>query len=148
MTQAAWEELLSLFDENERRILKLQRGEPVAKATFWRDSAHGTLGHLTACQSAWLPLLKMLDQGLVKGSVAIRPDPLYTKFCFGREDWDVILKQFKKERAEWRRILKRIDVTAEITTPVRTHTAQTLTKRLVSHEKRHLDDLAQNSKSR
>jgi len=148
MTQAAWEELLTLFDENEKRILKLAPTGPISNAKFWRDSAHGTLGHLTACQAAWLPLMVMLEQGLAKGSVAIRPDPLYTKLGFAREDWAVILRRFKKERAEWRRILNRIDVSQEITTPVRTHSAQTLTKRLVAHEKRHLDDLAQNSKSK
>lgn len=145
MSEAEWQRVLSLFEDHERRIKKMEMALPVRAAKFWRESAHGTLGHLTACQAAWLPLLKMMEEGLIKGSVAIRPDSLYTKLDFKNEDWAIISKRFKKERAEWRRILKHVDVTHELKTPTRILTAQSLTKRLVDHEKRHLDDLVENT---
>lgn len=145
MSEAEWQRIVSLFEENERRIKQLKPAVANSAAKFWRESAHGTLGHLTACQAAWLPILKMMEEGLAKGSVAIRPDPLYTKLGFNTEDWAVILKRFKKERSEWRRVLEQIDLMHELKTPTRVLTAQTLTKRLVDHEKRHLDDLAENT---
>ena len=141
MTADKWASLLVLFAANEKRLCNLEPTEPIFSARFWRESAHGTLGHLTACQSAWLPLLRMIRDGQKKGKVEIRPDPLYTKLGFKSKDWSEILKQFKKERAEWRKLLREINLDQELTTPYRVLSARTLTKRLVDHEKRHLDDL-------
>ena len=148
MTDDRWRIVLDLFDENERRIIALKPMPPVARAKFWRESAHGTLGHLTACQAAWLPLLRMIRDGEKKGAVAIRPDPLYTRLGFHDANWDEILKRFKKERKEWRLVLNEVDQNKELQTPTRILTAQTLTKRMVDHERRHLDDLARTLKKR
>jgi hypothetical protein len=141
MTEATWKKTLLLLEENERRLASMRPSDPIPTAKFWRESAHGTLGHLTACQSAWLPYMRQIQHGATKGSIPIRPDPLYRKAGFATKPWKTLLSQFKTDRAEWRAILLSIDPTRELETPNRTLSAQSLTKRMVDHEHSHLNQL-------
>jgi hypothetical protein len=141
MTEATWKRMLVLFEENERRFADMAPAPAMPKAKLCRESSHRTLGHLTACQAAWLPLMQQLRAGEPRGSVPINPDPLFTKLGFSTAAWETLLGRFLSERGEWRSILQQVDLDLEIRTVRRVHTARTLTKRLVEHEKRHLDNL-------
>jgi hypothetical protein len=85
--------------------------------------------------------MRQLQDGAVRGSIPIRPDPLYTKLGFAVAPWESLLARFVADREDWRGVLSKVDVTRELKTSTAMHSAQTLTKRLVTHEKRHLDDL-------
>ena len=141
MTEATWQKELLLFEENQERILKMDPAEPMPSAQWCRDSSHFTLGPLTSCQTAWLPLMVQLLDGKSTGFISINPNPLFTKLRFATTPWEELVERFVSERAVWRQILGEIDVTREIRTPKRIWTAPLLTRRLVEHEKRHLDDL-------
>ncbi len=143
MTEATWAKILLLFDENHERIQGMEPAPVVRSVKFWRESQHRTIGHLTACQAAWLPIMRALREGSAKAVVPIRPDPLFTKLGFGALPWDALVTRFNADRNEWHEILGQIDVTSQTQLPTRTHSAQSLTKRMVEHEKRHLDDLLQ-----
>jgi uncharacterized damage-inducible protein DinB len=146
MTQSTWKRVLFLFEKNQEAILDMEPGEPALTAKYCRESAHRTLGHLTACQAAWLSLMRQLRDGAASGSVPIHPDPLFRKLGFGTTPWDELVERFVSDRAEWRSILERVDLNRPITTPRRTYSAQSLTKRMVEHEMRHLDDLTSNER--
>lgn len=141
MTEKMWRSLLTLLDENEERIKNLPVAQPIPKAQLCRESAHLTLGHLTSCQAAWLPLMRFIRDGQTKGRVAIRPNPLYTKLGFKTAEWIAMRDRFIAERAEWRSLLAEVDLNAELQTETRIWNAKTLTRRLVEHEKGHLDGL-------
>lgn len=141
MNESTWNKTLRLLDENELRLANMRPGAPIPSAKFWRESAHGTLGHLTACQSAWISYLRLIQDGATKGSIPINPDPYYAKAGFATKPWNELLNQFKSQRAEWQAILQTIDPCRAIQTPKRIITAQALTKRMVDHEKCHLDQL-------
>lgn len=76
--------VMHLFEDNLRRILVMPPFPPVERVTLWRESPHRTLGHLTACQAAWLPLMRCIREGSPTGSIEIRPDPLFTKLGFAK----------------------------------------------------------------
>lgn len=76
-----------------------------------------------------------------KATIPINPDPLFRNLRFAVTPWQELLERFLGERDEWRRLLGEVDVARETRTTKRVYSAQTLTKRLVDHEKRHLDDL-------
>ena len=139
MTNSSWQRLLLLFDENERVITGMKPSEPAPSAKFCGDSAHRTLGHLTACQSAWLPLMSALRSGESKGSIPINPDPLFRKLGYETLSWNSLVERFVADRAEWRELLQEIDLSLEIQTPRRVWSPQTLIKRMVEHEKNHLN---------
>ena len=141
MTDETWKKTLALLDENERRIKKLPAADPIPSAELCKDSPHLTLGHLTSCQAAWLVLMRAIRDGKSKASLPLRPNPLYTKLGFGTAEWKHLRKRFIAERAEWRSLLQEVKVAKELLTERRTWTAQLLTKRLVDHEKHHLDTL-------
>jgi uncharacterized damage-inducible protein DinB len=141
MTEANWKSTLLQFEENERRLAKMKPAEPMPSAEWCRESVHRTLGHLTACQSAWLPLMQHLRDGKEQASVSIHPNALFAKLGFSIAPWNALLKQFKSERKQWQSILSEIDIHREIHTPRRSWTAQTLTWRLVEHERRHIDQV-------
>jgi len=141
MTDVAWKKTLLILDENEARVRAMPPAEPAPMALWCRESPHRTLGHLTACQAAWLPLMLQIQAGATHGTIVTNPDPLYTKLGFKARPWSLLIGQFVSERAQWREILSRIDPTLEIQTSRRVHSAQTLTRRMVEHEKRHLDAL-------
>lgn len=141
MTDLAWQNVLALLETNEQRILKMTAAGPVCRVSFWRESPHRTLGHLTACQAAWLPLMRALSDGAWTSAVPIRPDPLFTKLGFGSWSWESLCERFSVDRREWIEILGRIDVAREAHTPTRIYSAQTLTRRMVMHEHSHLEQL-------
>ncbi len=141
MTNSTWQKQLSLFEENRDRILKMDAFEPMPNAKWCRESPHHTLGHIVSCQAAWMPLMVQLHAGETTGSISINPDPLFTKLQLATTPWEELVNRLVSERMEWRKILEDIDVEQEIKTTKRIWTAQLLTRRLVKHEKRHLDDL-------
>lgn len=112
----------------------------VGPVQFWRESSHRSLGHLTACQAAWLPLMMQIRAGETNGSISINPDPLFTKLGLAVWKWEELVERFVSDRVEWRSVVNETDVTRTLQTSRRIWTAQLLTKRLVDHEKRHLDD--------
>lgn len=141
MTESAWANTLLAFEETPRRFSEMKRSAPMPSAKLCRESAHRTLGHLTACQASWIELIRQIRNGAVTGSVRINPDPLFRKLAFDRKPWGELLERFVQERAEWRELLQQIDLNQEIKTPRRIYTAQSLTKRMVEHEIRHLAQL-------
>jgi hypothetical protein len=141
VTDATWERIIQLFESNERRLAEMPSSEPVSRVTYWRESPHRTLGHLTACQAAWLPIMRQLLEGAEKGSVPIRPDPLFTKLGLAAWAWEQLLERYRQDRAEWGSILHEVDPAREIQGASRVLTTRTLTKRLVDHERSHLDQL-------
>ena len=102
--------------------------------------------------------MRALRDGKTKGSISINPNPLFTQLGFEKASWETLVERFVADRAEWRRILEQVDLTQELQTPRRIWSAQTLTKRMVEHEKNHLaahpeaksasDTSAQNGKNR
>ncbi|HEY3779435.1 MAG TPA: hypothetical protein VGL56_00020 [Fimbriimonadaceae bacterium] len=100
MNETSWKKTLELFDENERRLSQMAPADPMPSAKFCRESAHRTLGHLTACQTAWIPYIRQLKEGKTRGSIPINPDPLFRKFGFGTVTWQELLNRFQKKRAE------------------------------------------------
>jgi hypothetical protein len=141
MNESSWKKTLPLFDENERRLVAMVPAQPMPTAKWCRESAHRTLGHLTACQAAWIPYLRQLREGNTHGSIPINPDPLFRKLGYSTKPWQELLEQFQKGRAEWRTILNEIDPAKEIQTPKRILSAKSLTRRMVEHEKRHIDQI-------
>ena len=139
MTTSSWQKILHLFDENERIIKQMSSLEPSPEAKVCVESAHFMLGHLTSAQAAWLPLMRALRNGKTKGSIPINPNPLFTKLGFQEAAWETLVERFVADRAEWRQILEQVDLNLEIQTPRRVWTAQTLTTRMVEHEKNHLN---------
>jgi len=142
LNDSAWTTTQRRFEETERRLRAFPPAEPMPSAKLCRESAHRTLGHLTACQAAWLPLMRQIKDGASQGAIPINPDPLFRKLGFSQLDWQVLLDRFVSERSEWRALLSQVDLEWQIMTPRRVHSAQTLTKRMVDHEKRHLDQIA------
>jgi len=85
--------------------------------------------------------MRALRDGEPRVSIPVNPDPLYTVLGYATQEWDAILERFQFDRSEWRRILESTDGLREIRTTRRIWSTQTLTKRLVDHETRHLDTL-------
>ena len=141
MTAETWTRTLAQFEENLDCLVKMEPALPDSSAKLCRESAHRTLGHLTACQSAWLPLMQQLSEGKPTGSIPINPDPLFRKLGYETEAWEPIFDRFIADRSLWRDLIEQVDVTATIQTTKRLYSAQTLTKRMVDHEKTHLDAL-------
>ena len=139
MTNASWQKILLLFEESEKVVKGMHPLEPTPEAKVCNESAHFTLGHLTSCQSAWLPLIRALQNGETNGSIPINPNPLFTKLGYERAPWETLVERFVADRAEWRRILEQVDLNHELLTSKRIWSAQTLTKRMVEHERNHLN---------
>jgi hypothetical protein len=138
MTDAQWEKARRLFEDNQAFLQRMPPADPIPSAVLCRESAHRTLGHLVACQAAWLPIVHAIREGALEVTIPINPDPLYRKSGFNALPWASLLERFIADREEWRETLDRIDVRAEVRTPRRTYSAQTLTGRMVEHERRHL----------
>jgi hypothetical protein len=85
--------------------------------------------------------MRGLRDGASRGSVPVNPDPLYRKLGFGMAAWGDLLDQFVRDRGEWRGILEQIEPEREIPTARRVYSAQSLTRRMVEHEKRHIEQL-------
>jgi len=136
-----WPAVLELFEANERRLVLLGPAEPMPEAEFCRESAHRTLGHLTACQVAWLPLLHRIRDGAASGRVALHPLRLYDHLGFATTPWTELLERFATDRREWRELLNVIDLDHPLKTPTKVLTARTLTEKLVQHEAMHLQEL-------
>ncbi|MBS1724733.1 MAG: DinB family protein [Armatimonadetes bacterium] len=136
-----WEEILTLFGENERRIRALSPAPAMPGAEFCRQSQHRTLGHLTACQQAWLPLMRRIKEEAPRGAVAVHPLRLYDQLGYATAGWALLMERFCKDRAEWGDLLRAVDLDRPLKTPTRLHTARTLTEKLVRHESRHMDEL-------
>ena len=141
MSDAAWKKTLLGLEENQSCLIGMEPSEPMPSAKLCRESPHRTLGHLTACQAAWISVMRGLRDGQSRAVVPINPDPLYRKLGFSSLAWRVHLDRFNSDRDEWGLILKQVDVSQEIQTRKRTYSAQTLTKRMVEHERRHLEDI-------
>lgn len=141
MTGSTWDNALQLLEQNLEQLQGMEPAPAAPKAKFCRESAHRTLGHLTACQAAWLPIMRHLRNGDPRARIPINPDPLFRKRGFSTTPWGDLLSRFEVDRTEWRQILSEVVPTSETRTVKRLWSAQTLTKRLVDHEKRHLDDL-------
>lgn len=84
--------------------------------------------------------MRQIREGAATGSMPITPNLLFSKQRFATRPWTILLEQFNRERSEWRALLDCCDLSREFRIQ-RTYTAQTLTKRMVEHEKRHLDQL-------
>ena len=141
MTDQLWQHCMTLLRENQERFEKMRPADPMPKAQWCRESPHRTLGHLTSCQTAWLPILRAIRDEQVQVVIAIHPNPLFRKMKFGSSSWAELLKRFQDERAEWHAILQSADLNREVRTQTKSYTAKSLSRRLVEHEKRHLDDL-------
>ena len=141
LTPAQWQQILELFDENERVIRAMPTAEPMPSAKFCRESPHRTLGHLASCQVAWLPLLQALAKGDSARQAPAHPNDLYRKLRYKDALWADLMKRFIEERAEWRKALNSVDLLLEVETGTVTYNAQTLTRRLVLHEANHLRQL-------
>ena len=141
MTEVKWKNLFCKLKENQVVLTSMQPHDPMPNAKYCRESPHRTIGHLTACQIAWLPLLKQIEKGDSKGSIPIHPYTLFDDQNFSIASWDELISLYEKGREEWIAILNDIDLRQEIQTSKRTLTPQTLTKRLVEHETNHLRDL-------
>lgn len=141
MTEVKWKNLLDKLRANQFVLNSMQPHDPMPVAKFCRESPHRTLGHLTACQIAWLPLLKQIQSGDPKGSIPIHPYTLFENQRFSTASWDELISLYEKGREEWISILNDINLRQEIQTAKRIWTPQTLTKRLVEHETNHLRDL-------
>ncbi len=138
MTNASRQRILLLFKENERIIKEMPSLEPSPKARLCSESAHFMLGHLTSAQAAWLPLMRAIRNGKTKGSVPINPNPLFTKLGLQTMPWEELAARFDSDRTEWRQMLEQVDLNHEILISKRIWTAQTLTQRMVLHERNHL----------
>ena len=139
MTEVKWKNLFCKLKENQVVLTSMQPHDPMPNAKYCRESPHRTLGHLTACQIAWLPLLKQIQRGDPKGSLSNHdPLTLFENQRFSTASWDELISLYEKGREEWIAILNDIDLRQEIQTAKRTWTPQTLTKRLVEHERNHL----------
>lgn len=141
LTPAQWQQILELFDENERLIGALRHAEPMPSAQFCRESPHRTLGHLTSCQAAWLPLLQALARGDTSRQAPAHPNEMYRRLRYKDASWDDLMGRFLKERADWREALGTVDLLLKVETPTVGYSAQTLTRRLVLHEATHLKQL-------
>ena len=141
MREVKWKNLLGKLKENQVVLTSMQPHDPMPNAKYCRESPHRTLGHLTACQIAWLPLLKQIQSCDPKGSIPIHPYTLFENRRFSTASWDELISLYEKGREEWIAILNDIDLRQEIQTAKRIWTPQTLTKRLVEHETNHLRDL-------
>lgn len=138
-TELGWAEIMSAFERNLEAILGLPNAEPMPEARFCRESLHLMLGHLTACQSAWLPIMS----GLARGDDVIEVDHpvrLYRKTGLASASWDALMARFTSDRTEWRDLLNRTDPDCSIKTQTKAYTKRQLTRRLVLHEAAHLAD--------
>lgn len=142
-----WQEVLQRFEDNERSLASLPASEPMPEAQFCRESAHRTLGHLAACQTAWLPVLRAIRQGAVRVPAVEHPHRLFERTGAANAPWCVLLETFLAERSEWRALLESVDLDHAVKTGDRFHTAKTLTEKLVRHEAKHLEDLARLSRT-
>lgn len=141
ITDTTWQRLRELLDSNLVTFAQMDPAEPMPTAKWCRESPHRTLGHLTSCQSAWLPLMRQLRDGAERGSIPINPDPLFLKLGFASLSWEDLLEQFRAQRREWTEIVDSVAKDREIQTARRIWNVRTLTRRLVLHERKHLDDL-------
>ena len=136
-----WREVLARFEDHERRFREMVPAEPMPEAEYCRESPHRTLGHLTACEISWLPILQAIFNGDPKGRSRMHPNMHFRKEQFAVKPWAELLDMFLATREEWRRLLDEVDLDREIQTRTRIHNARTLTQKLVDHESRHLADL-------
>jgi hypothetical protein len=141
MTEVKWKNLLGKLRANQVALTSMQPHDPMPDARFCRESPHRTLGHLTACQIAWLPLLKQIQSGDSNGSIPIHPYTLFDNQNFRTASWEELLSLFSMGRQDWISILNNVDLQQEIQTTKRTWTPQTLTKRLAEHEMTHLQQI-------
>ncbi len=141
MTEVKWKNLLGKLRANQVVLTSMQAHDPMPVAKFCRESPHRTLGHLTACQIAWLPLLKQIQSGDPKGSIPIHPYTLFENQGFGTASWHELISRYAKGREDWIALVIIVDPRQEIKTAKRTWTLQTLTKRLVEHEINHLREI-------
>ena len=138
MTNASWQRILLLLEENESFIKLMPSLEPSPRAKLCSESAHFMVGHLTSAQAAWLPLMRAIRDGKTKGTVPNNPNPLFTKLGLQTMRWEALVEKFVTDRSEWRQMLEQIDLNHELLTSKRIWTAQTLTQRMVLHERNHL----------
>ena len=141
MTDSDWKEILGLFEANEEQVSKMERCEPDPTVEYCRESQHRTLAHFAACHIAWLPLLNRIENGEAKGRLRWSPHQLFRNENYCLKAWDELMSEFNDGRSRWRSLLQQIDLDHEIEIAKRMWTAKSLTKRLVVHEKGHLDDL-------
>lgn len=137
MSEKQWAEIWSDFKSNLQTITSMPPAEPIPTASFCRESRHLMLGHLTACQAAWLPILRGLNKGSEHVNVE-HPNALYAAKGLGNIPWQELLAAFTQDRTEWQMLVESVDPLRPIKTQTKSYTSRQLTRRLVLHESQHL----------
>ncbi len=132
-----WPAIHALLEANLTVIWGLPPAEPMPKAEFCRESVHRMLGHLTACQMAWLPILRALDAGEPHVE-AEHPVKLYKRLKLAEKQWPELLCRFEEDRSEWQRLVDQVDPERTVKTQSKSYDTRMLTRRLVLHESAHL----------
>jgi hypothetical protein len=138
MTKETWTRALVQLDISLATLKRVVPAEPMPRAHLCIESLHRTLGHLTSCQAAWIPILRAIAEGKSETAIPIHPNPLFSKLGFATTPWHDLLARFESERVEWKALLANVDISQPIKTPKRVYTAQNLTRRVTEHEKNHL----------
>src|SRR5689334_12943365 len=101
MDELEWRKIQTSFATTLERFDAMRPFPIVEKDALWNESPHLTLGHLTACQIAWLPVLQQIDAGAEKARVKTHPNKLYVDLGFGQASWTDLLDRFRGDRKNW-----------------------------------------------
>lgn len=131
------DQLQTQLQRNSSIIEQLPPAPPKPSAKFCKESTHRMLRHLTACQSAWLPIMKGISLAEPK-IIAEHPVKLFNRKSMESAEWSTLIDLFSNQRQEWEKILETADPLATIKTQTKSYTVLSLTRRLVLHKSMHL----------
>jgi len=138
MTDIEWQECLRLMDENEQTVSDWPPTAPDPVAARCRDTRHRTLGHLRACQETWLEACEAFAASPEASLKLLHPWRLFDQKTYRMVSWEDHLSAYRADRVRWKALLSSSDrkVAGEING--QRHSIESLTRRLVLHERQHL----------
>lgn len=138
MTEREWAECLRQMEENEREIDSWRPEMPNFAAKRCSESRHRTLGHLRACQETWLGACLAFNQEPEPKLTLLHPWTVFGSKSYGAVPWTDHMATFLSDRGLWKELLHSCDRDSSGWINGQEHSIESLTRRLVLHERRHL----------
>lgn len=137
--QTTIDELIALRD----RVANWALEEPNPGAKRCSESRHRTLGHLRAAQETWLQVVRILTER--EGAKVSLPHPwrLFDDHHYATLPWQEHRERYLSDRNAWIELLTNPDVNWDATGTLKRKpvSIRSLTKRLLDHERVHVDGL-------
>ena len=137
-TESEWQECLRQMDEQEQYIRDWLPAQPALDAQRCVESRHRTLAHLRACQETWLEACLAFAEEPHPRMKLLHPWRLFEQKSYERIPWGEHLAAFLADRMRWKELLKSADRQRTGRINGQEHSIESLTRRLVAHERHHL----------